>query len=116
MSGKVVIARILNNGTMCGALSRATGGGLECTLGGLIRVGGSMYALTTAHGLLGSGNESSTSFTSTGMSQWVSRLQMLHIFPMLMWDNYRLSTCREYPFIQVLGDLNPPKTRFNNLT
>jgi hypothetical protein len=67
LSGQVVVAHILGNGTICGVLGRAATRGSDCTLGGLIRVKGSVYALTTAHGFLGKSPESSSGPLLTGM-------------------------------------------------
>ena len=44
-------------GVMCSILSENIKNS-ECTLGGMIRVGGSLYALTTAHSFLGRGSSS----------------------------------------------------------
>jgi hypothetical protein len=74
ISGQVVTARILGNGRICGVLGRAPAGGSDCTLGGLVRVGGSVYVLTTAHGFLGKGAEQFSEHPLTGMSIQIWRV------------------------------------------
>ena len=70
MSGSIVEASFLTDArTMCGTLSRILDfniKGGEATLGGLIRVGGSIYALTTAHTYIGKGPTGTSQQSNSG--------------------------------------------------
>ena len=114
MSGQIVVARILDNRTLCGALGRAINGDSECTVGGLIRVGGSIYALTTAHGFVGRGEGMLSTIPST--SKLIQRLQLeAFLFwagiTRLLTYSSRFRAPRQYPFIQIYRDLNPPRNK-----
>jgi hypothetical protein len=58
LSGQIVKAILRNGPSLCGVLCKISDSviGAQCTLGGLIEIEGSMYALTTSHAFLGKGN------------------------------------------------------------
>jgi hypothetical protein len=114
MSGQVVTARILSNRTMCGVLGRAPAGGSDCTLGGLIRVGGSVYALTTAHGFLGRGSEYLSDHPLIGMP-----LQIWRIVPMLIFivqDFQPIGNIHSYKFSETSNIQEPDSAAVVNTT